>query len=224
MGSREKIVAFVAPMGAFIALLALDVILPSGGRTFWLQHPEFWVFPLQTVVCAVILWRFWLAYEFGRPRGLALGIGVGVLVFALWISPQSFLGFEPRRSGFNPELFAAQPALFWFTVTLRFLRLVVIVPLVEEIFWRGFLLRYLIDEKFERVPFGSFSWLSFIAVTAAFALSHSPADWPAAILTGALYNWVAYRTKSLSTCVVTHALTNLLLGAWIMYTKQWGFW
>lgn len=224
MGTREKIVAFVAPMGAFIALLALNVALPPVGRSFWLQHPEFWVFPLQTIVGALILWRFWPAYQMRRPRGLALGIGVAVLVFALWVSPQSVLGFEPRRTGFNPEVFATQPALFWSTVTLRFLRLVVIVPLVEEIFWRGFLLRYLIDEKFDQVPFGAFSWFSFFAVTVAFALSHSPADWPAAILTGALYNWVAYRTKSLSTCVVTHAVTNLLLGIWIMLTKQWGFW
>jgi len=50
------------------------------------------------------------------------------------------------------------------------------------------------------------------------------ADWPAAVITGGLYNLVAYRTKSLFTCVVTHSLTNLLLGVWIMQTKQWGFW
>ena len=146
------------------------------------------------------------------------------MVFLLWITPQIFLGFAPRTSGFNPDVFTARPILFWLTVAFRFLRLVVIVPLVEEIFWRGFLLRYLIDEKFDRVPFGRFSWLSFVVVTGAFALSHSVPDWPAAVLTGALYNWVAYRTRSLSTCVIAHALTNLLLGMWIMSTKQWGFW
>ena len=102
--------------------------------------------------------------------------------------------------------------------------LLVVVPLVEEIFWRGFLLRLLIDEDFERVPFGTFSWFSFSIVTLGFALSHSPADWPAALVTGALYNAVAYRTKSLSSCILTHAVTNLLLGLWIMKTGQWGFW
>jgi CAAX prenyl protease-like protein len=217
-------IAFVAPMGAFIALLALNACMPSLGRAFWLQHPEYWLFPLQTVVCAGLLWRFRPAYDLGRPRSLWIGIGIGIFVFVLWTAPQTLLGSEPRRNGFNPEVFGTQPAIFWSTVLLRFARLVVVVPLVEEIFWRGFLLRYLMDEKFERVPFGSFSWLSFLVVTGAFALSHSPADWPAAVLTGALYNWVAYRTKSLTTCVVTHAITNLLLGFWIMATKQWGFW
>jgi CAAX prenyl protease-like protein len=146
------------------------------------------------------------------------------LVFVLWIAPQQFLAFPPRRSGFDPEVFAGQPALYWGTVIFRFLRLVVVVPLVEEIFWRGFLLRYLINEKFTEVPIGAFSWLSFGVVTAAFGFTHSREDWIAALVTGALYNLVAYRTRSLAACVVAHALTNLLLGAWIMATRQWGFW
>ena len=100
----------------------------------------------------------------------------------------------------------------------------VVVPLVEEIFWRSLLLRYLISEKFETVPFGTFSWMSFAVVAVAFALSHQKADWPAALLTGVLYNLVACRSKSLTSCVVTHALTNLALGLWIVATKEWGFW
>ena len=98
------------------------------------------------------------------------------------------------------------------------------VPFVEEIFWRGFLLRYLIREDFESVPFGTFSWRSFALVTVFFALEHQPADYPAALLTGALYNWIAIRTRSLSSCILAHAITNLLLGVYIMATRQWGFW
>ena len=221
---REKVIAFVAPMGAFIALMALTAVLPELGKAFWLQRPEFWIFPLQTLVCGALLWRFWPAYGLKSPNGVMTGVAVGVLVFVLWVSPQAFLGFPSRITGFDPYVFAAQPALLWLTVIFRFLRLVVVVPLVEEIFWRGFLLRYLINERFDQVPFGTFSWLSFAVVTGAFGFSHSRPDWLAALITGALYNWVAYRTKSLSTCVVTHALTNLLLGLWIMWTKQWGFW
>jgi CAAX protease family protein len=221
---REKLTAYVAPMGAFIALLAVDALLPRLGSAFLLRHPEYWVYPLQTVACAVLLWTFWRAYEFQPPLGLVIGVAVGILVFAIWIAPQAFLRFPPRATGFNPEAFSNQAGLYWFTVLLRFLRLVVVVPLVEEIFWRGFLLRYLITERFDQVAFGTFSWMSFWVVTVAFCLSHSTPDWPAAAVTGALYNWVAYRTRSLSTCVLTHALTNLLLGLWIMLTKQWGFW
>src|ERR1700761_1824233 len=102
MGFRDKMIAFVAPMGAFIALLMLDACMPSLGRAFWLQHPEYWVFPLQTFICAGLLWRFWAAYDLKRPTSLWIGIGIGVFVLVLWIAPQTFLGFEPLRNGFNP--------------------------------------------------------------------------------------------------------------------------
>jgi CAAX prenyl protease-like protein len=168
--------------------------------------------------------RFWPAYSLARPKRIILGILIGIGVFVLWILPQTLLGFPARLEGFDPSLFVNQPLLYWGTLIFRFLRLVLVVPLIEEIFWRGFLLRYLIDEKFDRVSFGTFSWVSFLIVSLAFGFSHSRPDWIAAILTGMLYNGVAYWSKSLSTCVLTHATTNLLLGLWIMRTQQWGFW
>ena len=76
----------------------------------------------------------------------------------------------------------------------------------------------------QRVQVGTFSWLSFSVVTLGFGFSHSAEDRIAALLTGVLYNWVAYRTKSLASCVLVHAVTNFLLGLWIMQTRQWGFW
>ncbi len=85
-------------------------------------------------------------------------------------------------------------------------------------------MRILIAEPFTGVPFGAFSWRSFAIVTAGFCLEHQPADWPAAILAGALYSLVAYRTRSLSSCVLAHTVTNLLLGLYVMRTGQWGFW
>ncbi len=222
--SRDTLIAYTAPMLAFVCSLALVSPLKWIGGSFWLASPEYWLYPLQTFGCAALLVWFWRRYDFRPLARVSFTLAIGVLVFVLWISPQSFFGFAPRTDGFNPDLLAAQPAAYWFTVVLRFVRLVVIVPLVEEIFWRGFLLRYFIDEHFERVPLGALSWLSFAVVTVGFTFVHSSSDWAAAAVTGALYNLVAYRTKSLSSCVLVHAVTNLLLGVWIMQTKQWGFW
>lgn len=222
-GTRP-LLAYTLPMLLFIALLGVDSVLKRPGAALWRAHPELWIYPLQTVLCAALLFYFRRTYNLQPLRQPAFTLAVALLVFALWIAPQQFLHFPPRLVGFNPEPLAAQPACYWITVILRFLRLVVVVPLVEEIFWRGFLLRYLIAEDFERIPFGTFTWLSFAVVTLAFCFSHTPPDWPAALITGALYNLVAYRTKSLISCVLAHALTNLALGLWIMATKQWGFW
>ncbi len=224
MINRKRLSAFVTPMAVFIGLLAFNSALKQFGGASWSQSTEYWIYPAQTLICGGLLLAFWKVYPLSVPRGPLLGLTIGALVFVLWIAPQQWLGFAARRDGFNPETFAAGSPLYLVTVGLRFLRLVVVVPLLEEIFWRGFLLRYLIDEKFEEVPLGRFSWLSFTVVVLAFALSHSRPDWPAALATGILYNVVIYRTKSLSTCVLAHAATNLFLGIWIMYTGQWGFW
>jgi len=222
--SRRKLVAYILPMAVFIVSLALVEPIKTLGDSFWLSSAEFWMYPLQTFICAGLLWWFWREYELRVPRGLFFAIAIAVLVFVIWISPQQFFGFGARTEGFNPDKLADQPGAYWATVALRFLRLVIIVPLVEEIFWRGFLLRYFVNEKFTEVPIGAFNWLSFGVVTAGFTLAHSYADYIAAAITGVLYNVVAYRTKSLTSCVIAHAITNLLLGLWIMYTRQWGFW
>ncbi len=211
-------------MAVFFSLLTVEGLVRKTAGPFWLVAPQYWIYPLQTIVCGSLLFWFWDEYELKGPRRLWFASGVAVLVFVLWIGPQQFLGFAPRLAGFDPEVFNDQPALYWASLGGRFLRLVIVVPLIEEIFWRGFFLRYLINERFTAVAVGTFSWMSFAVVTAAFGFSHSRADWIVALITGALYNFVAYRTKSLASCVIAHAITNLLLGLWIMQTRQWGFW
>jgi CAAX prenyl protease-like protein len=222
--SIKRLVAFTLPMAVFVTLLGVVGLVRKPDGAFWLASPEYWIYPAQTIICGALLIWFWREYEIRAPRAIWVALGIGLIVFAVWIAPQPLFGFPPRLAGFDPEVFAGRPALYWATIGFRFARLVVVVPLVEEIFWRGFLLRYLIDERFTAIPVGAFSWLSFIAVVLAFGFAHSRPDWIVALIAGALYNLVAYRTRSLASCVVAHALTNLLLGLWIVQTRQWGFW
>jgi CAAX prenyl protease-like protein len=224
MRTGKKLAAYTAPLLTFIALLAINSALKKIESAVWLGSTEYSIYPIQTSLCGILLIWFGREYELRRPQQIAFASLTGIFVFVLWIAPQQFFGFSPRLSGFNPEPLSNQPVLYWVTVVFRFLRLVVVVPFVEEIFWRGFLLRYLIDERFEQVSVGAFSWTSFSIVTLGFAFSHSAADWLVALMTGIIYNAVAYRTKNLSSCILTHAITNLLLGVWIMKTGQWGFW
>lgn len=224
MPGRRKFIAYAGPFVLFALLLAVNEWLHKIDNVVWLAHAEFWLYPLQTIACGALVIFFWREYEFEAPRRMFFASAIAVITLLLWISPQAFFGSPPRTNGFNPEFFAVNSAPYWFTIAFRFLRLVVVVPLVEEIFWRGFFLRYLIDSNFTRVAIGAFSWFSFVAVSLLFMVSHSTPDWPAAVITGALYNLVAYRSRNLMTCVLTHAVTNLLLGLWIMQTKQWGFW
>jgi len=225
---NRALAAYVTPFAAFMLGLALvsgvQTMAPAENAPLWLAQPIYWVYPLQTIVCAVLLAWFWKHYEWGVRWHAMVGVAAGLLVLVIWVSPQWVFGVEPRTGGFDPDTFTGSPALWWSTVALRFLRLVIVVPLLEEIFWRGFLLRYLIKEPFTKVSFGEFSWFSFVAVTALFGMAHWGPDFIPAIITGVIYNLIAVKTKSLACCVIAHAVTNLGLGIYIMQTGQWGFW
>ena len=220
--------AYLAPFFAFLALLLLGEVVKSVGEGYahWaLAHPQYWLFPLQIVVCGGLLLHYRAYYgELRVARGFAVAVLAGALAFALWIAPQSLFGASPRLDGFRPHFFGADGPAYWSNLLLRFARMTLIVPLVEELFWRGFLLRYCVRDDFQHVPFGTFTWTSFLVVSVAFCFEHTQPDWPAALLTSALYNWVAYRSRSLLACVLAHAVTNLLLGLYILKTQQWGFW
>jgi len=209
-----------------IGFALVQLVQATAGKTdlLLIAKPQYWVFPLQTVVCAAALIFFWKTYDFGSQRVVPLAIGVGLVVFVIWVSPQMIFGQPRRLDGFDPSVFAGEATVYWATVLARFTRLVIVVPLIEEIFWRGFLQRYLIDERFETVPIGKYTHLSFWGVVLAFTFIHAPADYPAAALTGAIYGWLTVRTKTLLAPIVAHAVTNLALGLYIMKTGQWGFW
>jgi CAAX prenyl protease-like protein len=213
------------PFVLFMAgLVLVSAVKSEGAESLLLRRPEFWIYPLQTLVCGAAVAVFWKRYNFGPLSGWFLGVAAGLLALAIWLSPQLVFGVLPRLEGFDPSIFAGDPFLYWLTVIARFARLVVVVPLIEEIFWRGFLLRYLIRDDFENVAPGTYKPLSFFGVAGLFMLVHGMADWPAALLTGILFNFVMVRTKSLAVCVIAHAVTNLGLGVFIMCTRQWGFW
>ena len=217
--------AYLAPYAAFLlCFLPGDLVQKAfeGQAVWWAAAPRYWIFPLQTAVTGALLVWGWRQYELRRPAAPLLAIIAGIFALVVWIAPGWF-GAPPRLEGFNPGYFGT-PGTYALDLTLRFLRLVVIVPFAEEIFWRGFLARYLVRHDFQNVPVGAFTQLSFWVVTAGFCLEHSPPDWPAALVTGALYNAVAWRTRSLSACILTHAVTNALLGLWILHTGQWGYW
>ena len=245
---ESRDLAHVAPLMGFMAFFIVLGLMESFGFTSdregmpWYRFaPEQWVYPLQTVVIGGLLLFFRQHYELKPARGLGFGVVMGVVGIVVWLAPgHAFrtlqmephwllqrMGFADRSEGFNPS-FIQEHSQLWFVVAVgfRFLRMVVVVAFIEEIFWRGFLMRYLtdLDGDYWQVPFGTFSWRSFIGVTIGVVLIHSPVDYFAAAIYGMLAYLVAVRTKSLSACVAMHATANLCLGLYTMATSQWGYW
>lgn len=188
-----------------------------------ISEPKYWVFPLQTLLCGGLLAWWWRNYEFTWRRGWWAGVLFGVIALGVWIAPQELFGAERRLGGFDLWFFGGGTA-FKLNLSVRLLRLVIVVPLLEELFWRGFLMRHLIRDPFDEVPTGTRSWSAFGIVTLLFAFAHWGPDFFPALVTGALYNALLWWTRSLGACVIAHATTNLLLGCYIFLTQQWGFW
>lgn len=235
---REK--AYLAPFFAFFLPPLLSALINHflDGQAHWMiAHPEYWIHPAQILLCGAVLAHYWPFYHFRLPARPLFVLAIGILALLLWVGPQLLVRSyfnplngvlhswaAPRTHGFDPAFFASDGWLFYLNLSLRFLRLVIIVPLVEEIFWRGFLLRYVIRNDFLSVPIGAFQWGSCVIVALGFMGEHLPLDYPAALATGLLFNAVAYRTKNLMSCVITHAITNLLLGIYVLKTNELGFW
>jgi hypothetical protein len=187
----------------------------------------YYLYPLKTLVIGYLLYLFKEHYHELRLRDLAnlratlAACGIGLVVFALWIKMDWTLGTNGAPQGFDPSLLPGQNTRIILTF-FRIIGAVLVVPLMEELFWRSFLIRYIIDKNFDKVPIGTFTWASFILTVVLFGLEHNYIL--AGIMAGIFYNILLYRTRSLAQCVLSHAVTNLALAIYIVYTGKWYFW
>jgi CAAX prenyl protease-like protein len=152
---------------------------------------------------------------------LLVSIVVGGVVFLLWIRMDWPFATQGTPQGFNPGLFGSAPVRVFMTTT-RLAGAVIVVPVMEELFWRSFLIRYVIEPDFEKVPIGRFTWPSFLVTTVLFGLEHDL--FLAGMMAGVAYNLLLYYSKSLSHCILAHAITNLALGIYVLISAKWYFW
>jgi CAAX prenyl protease-like protein len=240
--------AHVVPLGVFMAfMVVLQFVTANLGwkhpdAPWWRQDPAHFIYPIQTLVALVLLAYYWKNYTFQMSwRWSLIAIGFGALGIGLWVLPTTLydhwgmtqtpggllgcLGVEPRTEGFDPGVFR-DPGAWWTAVLLRFLRAVVVVAFVEEIFWRGFLMRFVCDWEgdYWRQPFGRGTWKSYLIVTGLFMSAHAPVDYAGAFVYGTLTYGLCVWSKSLGACVVMHATANLLMGLYIMAYGKYGLW
>ena len=167
----------------------------------------------------------------GRPSSPILSILLGLAVFVIWVGPdvvapawrQTFLFNNPivgHPAGNTPPASKDDPVFLFFRIAIS----VIAVPVLEELFWRGWLMRWLIDShNFERVPLGTYSLAAFW-ITAALFASEPGSFWDVGLITGVIYNWWMIRTRSLWDCIIAHAVTNGALAAYVVLAGQWQYW
>lgn len=216
--------ARVVPFALFMALLAVRANWPVAEDS-WLDAR--WLYGVSVLVVGGSLVYFWRRYgELARGTGLSvrhtlLSLGVGLLVFFLWIwlsEPWMLIG-EPSAS-FRPVDDEGQ--LMWGLVIVRWMGAAMLVPVMEELFWRSFLMRWVDRQDFESLDPGTVTARAMLLSSLVFMLAHT--QWLAALIAGLLYAWLYRYTRTLWAPILAHAVTNGILGVWVVVFGNWQFW
>ena len=148
-------------------------------------------------------------------------IAAGLAVFVVWITfDHGWMVLGEAREGFVP--LAPDGTIDWILVGLRLAGLTAVVPVMEELFWRSFVLRRIESKDFLASDPRKAGTLAFALSSALFASEHSL--WLAGLVAGIIYNALYMRTGNLWSPVIAHAITNGTLGIWILSTGNWRFW
>jgi len=223
--NRRHLIAYILPFAIFMVMTVIE------GRPELQPHYPI-VYTAKIVLVSLALtwgWKRWPRFE---QRGLLLGLLFGGLGLAAWIAlsridlaamlPEAIGSYlSTSRTGFDPNSVSCEPCRYSF-IAIRLLGLAIMVPLMEELFWRGFLIRFLVAEPFQKVPLGTYTLMSFTVVTLLFVAAHP--EILAALVWGAAINLLFYQTKNLWACVAMHMTTNALLGAYILWSGAWNLW
>ena len=218
----RAMLARVVPFALFMVLLAVRGAVPEGAA-----FDARWVYGLTVLLVGATLAWFWRDYaELARgtapnAKEWALAVAVGVAVFGLWIvldAPWMTLG-EPS-AGFVP--LDAEGRLDWLLIAVRWVGAALLVRVMEDLFWRAFLMRWIEQPQFESVDPRRVGAKAVLLSTGVFVLAHTL--WLAAIVAGLAYALLYRHTGKLWVPVIAHAVTNGVLGAWVVATGRWQFW
>ena len=143
-------------------------------------------------------------------------------VFLIWIFPH-LRDAQPTANTLGAELNQLSPLARWAWISVRIVAAVVTVPLAEELAFRGFLARRLVNRSFDNLPLGKLTVLSILISSLVFGFMHGQ-QWMVGTAAGMAYALLARYKGRLGDAVAAHAVSNLLLAAWVLTRGDWGLW
>ena len=220
----SPVLARMAPFAVFILLTALQDRFSEPAR--------YWIYLGKTLAGAgmlAVVWRHVAELEW---RLSWQGLAVGVAVFGLWVGLDELIArsglpeypkLKPSGPAWNPQAeFGPGSVLAIFFIVVRITGSAAVVPMLEEVFFRSLVYRYIAAKDFLAVPLGRFLPLPFIFTSVLFGLEHR--EWLAGILCGCAYQGLVIWQGRLGDAITAHAITNLLLGLWVVWKGAWQFW
>jgi len=212
--------AYILPMGIFLAF--------TWSGTCWPQsYPA--GYAVKAALTAIALAVLWKHYTRIKWNAIWLGLVVGILGTVQWIGMQLWLQrhfafFAPSPDAFNPLTYFHNRELMISFIAVRMISATLVVPVMEELFWRDYLWRQILaPNDFRLAAVGEWSVVSLLLVSGIFSTVHG--IWfPTAIVWGLMVGLLLVYTKSLGACITAHATTNLLLGMYVLRYHAWAFW
>jgi len=217
MTDRMGWVAYSSPMVVFGVFTAVEGwVQPS-------MYPLAYSIKIAAVITAFFIWRGPLRDIRPSWKVLVPSLGVGLIIIGAWliidqVVPYPHIG---ARTGFDPGTIESDAGRLAFLL-VRFSGLVIVVPVMEELFWRSFLLRYLSGDNAQALPIGAFSLSALAIMVVLSATAHT--EWLVAAIASVIFAYWLRRTKSLFAAIVSHAAANGALGLYILQTHDWKYW
>jgi len=212
----------------FVIFLALTFLQDRFG-----EAARYWFYFAKTILGAAMMLVIYRYLEELEWRFSWESVVVGVGVFALWIGldellirlglPNSYPKLQISASEWNPHAaFGVSSPLAIFFIITRILGSTLVVPPLEELFYRSFVYRFLASKDFLSVPLGKFLPLPFLGTSVLFGVEHR--EWLAGIFCGFAYQGLVIWKGRLGDAVTAHGITNFLLGLWVVWRGAWNFW
>jgi CAAX prenyl protease-like protein len=217
MTDRHPALAYVAPFAAFLCFLALKSYIPHE-------------YPLRVIVVSAILIVFSRKVISLRVSHPISSVLFGVLLFVVWIEPDLLWPAYRQHWLFHNFILGTAQSTMPESARVDLVFLIfrvagtaLLVPIVEELFWRAWLMRYLVSPDFEKVRLGTYAALSFWLTAILFATEHG-SYWEVGLIAGVAFNYWMIRTRSLGDCILVHGITNACLAAYVIAKGQWQYW
>ena len=224
MTIQPKILSRTLPFAVYILFLALgDYLSPLLAS---LGVDVRWLYIIRVTVVLSLLIYFWRDYSelIYKPKILDMMYAAiaGLLVLVFWILPfPGWASLGTDLSGFNPiQGQSSTTAFLW--LSTRILGATLVVPVMEELFWRSFVMRWIDKKNFLTISPENVSRYAFVASAVLFALEHHL--WLAGLVAGLVYGALYIKSKNLWIPILAHAITNGLLGIWVVQTGNWQYW
>jgi len=239
---------FVAPFALFMLMLFMEDE-DTGSK--------YYIYPLKALLVGLLILWIWKRLPKIEIKTWLGSIAIGVVGFVVWVGLEPWLvwSHDAHDGGFNAYKYAEANGyglnVVYALLAIRIFSAAVVVPIAEELFWRGFLMRFLINPNGKKIPrpdakapvldwldydldrytyddwwknpLGQYRPVSFWATAFIFSMVHGD-FWILAIIYAVLVGWLFCRTKSLGDAILAHGVTNLLLGFYVLYTQQWWWW